>query len=272
MIRLAVRCSPAVADQVLAELLQLAPGGVEEERGGELVEYAIYGAAGELPDLGELRAAVGDELVEVAGEEIPDDWADRWRDFHEPILVGGRVLVRPSWLDGGGSAAAVEVVIDPGQAFGTGAHPTTRMCIELLLELADAGEARGSLMDLGTGSAVLAITAAKLGFSPVLAVDHEVAAVEAAAANARANGVEIDVDRRNLRKEASPAARTIVANLTAPLLKEVAARMTMAPARMICSGLLEREADEVAAAFAARGLVEHRRLGDGDWVGLSLGA
>jgi ribosomal protein L11 methyltransferase len=299
LIRLAVRCSPAVADQVLAELLQLAPGGVEEERGGEWVEYAIYGGAGELPGLGELRAAVGDELVEVAGEEIPDDWADRWRDFHRPVAIaGGRVVVRPSWephpagdpdsADAGAQEegpsrrrgqliqagaeqlAGIDVVIDPGQAFGTGAHPTTRMCIELLLELADAGEARGSLVDLGTGSAVLAIAAAKLGFSPVLGVDHEAAAVEAAAANARANDVAIDLHRRNLREEGPPAAATIVANLTAPLLKGVAARMVMAPRRLICSGLLEREADEVAAAFEAVGLAERRRLASGDWVAIGF--
>ena len=83
---------------MLAELVQLAPGGVEEEAGPGWVEYAIYGAEGELPDLGEVEAAAGDDLVEITSEKIPDDWADRWRDFHEPtVLAGGRVVIRPTW-------------------------------------------------------------------------------------------------------------------------------------------------------------------------------
>ena len=96
MIRLAVCCRPDQAELVLAELVQLAPGGVEEETGPDWVEYAIYGAEGELPDLGEVEAAAGDDLVEITSEKIPDDWADRWRDFHEPtVLAGGRVMIRP---------------------------------------------------------------------------------------------------------------------------------------------------------------------------------
>ena len=75
----------------------LAPNGVEEERGPGYVEYAIYGGEGELPELGELDAAVGDGRVEVSATEIPDDWADRWRDFHKPLLVGDRLWLRPSW-------------------------------------------------------------------------------------------------------------------------------------------------------------------------------
>ena len=127
MIRLAVRCRPELAEHVLADLVELAPGGVEEETGPGWVEYAIYGAPGELPALPDLEAAAGDGLVEVTSKEVPDDWADRWRDFHEPVLVGGRLLVRPSWTDP--RPGTIDVVVDPGQAFGTGAHPTTRMCI-----------------------------------------------------------------------------------------------------------------------------------------------
>ncbi len=150
---------------MLAELTVLAPNGVEEERGPGYVEYAIYGGEGELPELGELDAAVGEGTVEVSATEIPDDWADRWRDFHKPLLVGGRLWLRPSWEPP--REGAIDVVVDPGQAFGTGAHPTTRLCLELLLELEAAGEAAGPLTDLGTGSGVLAIAAAKLGWDPV---------------------------------------------------------------------------------------------------------
>ncbi len=269
MIRLAVRCGPAAAEPVLAELLELAPGGVEQEEGPGWVEFAIYGAPGELPDLGSVEALAESNPIEVSSEEVPDDWADRWRDFHEPILVADRVLVRPSW-EQVETPPAVDVCIDPGQAFGTGAHPTTRMCIELLVQLADAGAARGPLVDLGTGSGVLAIVAAKLGFSPVLAEDHERDALEAARENAAVNGVELDLPRVNLRQHAPPDADSVVANLTAPLLRDVARRLQHPPWNLVCSGLLAREADSVAAAFTAVGMGERDRRQQGDWTALRL--
>jgi ribosomal protein L11 methyltransferase len=269
LIRLALRCAPEHAERVLAELVELAPGGVEEERGERFVEYAIYGAPGELPALPDLNALAGDGTVEVSTEEIPDDWADRWRDFHRPVVIADRLVVMPSW---GGDAppAEISVVVDPGRAFGTGAHPTTRMCLELLLELADAETAAGPLADLGTGSGVLAIAAAKLGFSPVIACDHEAAALEAAAENARANQVELTLERVNLRETPAPGAATVTANLTAPVLREVAGRLTEPPRRLVCSGLVRREDGDVAAAFAVHGLAESARREDGDWVALLL--
>ena len=270
MIRLAVRCRPEQSDIVLAELVQLAPGGVEEEAGPGWVEYAIYGAEGELPDLGEVRAAAGDDLVEITSEQIPDDWADRWRDFHEPtVLAGGRVVIRPEWRDSP-EPDALDVVIDPGQAFGTGAHPTTRMCVELLVHLADEGHATGALVDLGTGSAVLAIVAAKLGFGPVIGVDHELPAIEAARENAASNDVTLQVDRVNLRESPAPHAATIVANLVAPVLRDVASLMEEPPERLIISGLLTREAEDVAQAFSSHGLGIAERLDSGDWSALLL--
>jgi ribosomal protein L11 methyltransferase len=255
-----------VAERVLAELVALAPGGVEEEAGDGYIEYAIYGVPGELPTLPDLEAAVDGGLVEVTTTELPDDWADRWRDFHEPVLVGGRLWVRPSWSEP--RAEALDVVIDPGQAFGTGGHATTRLCLELLIELADRSEAQGALADWGTGSGVLAIAGAKLGFRPVLACDHEPAALEAAAANARLNGVELEVVRSNLRTEPAPLAPTVVANLTAPILKEIAARLTEPPRVLVCSGMLATEADQVQGAFSSLGLRESARRIRGDWSAL----
>jgi ribosomal protein L11 methyltransferase len=270
VIRLAVRCRPELAEAVLAQLLELAPGGVEESASSEtLTEFAIYGAPGELPGLPELEAAVGDGVVEVETSEIPDDWGDRWRDFHKPaVIAGGRVVVGPSWEVG--DRAGIYVVVDPGQAFGTGAHPTTRMCIELLLRLADQGDANGSLVDLGTGSGVLAIVAAKLGFSPVIGCDHERAALEAAAANARANLISLELRRINLRAEAPPRAETVVANLTAPLLRGIAARPDFTPNVLIASGMLERETDEVADALSRRRMAVRERLVEGEWAALRL--
>jgi ribosomal protein L11 methyltransferase len=264
VIRLAVRCAPEQADLVLAELTVLAPNGVEEERGPGYVEYAIYGGEGELPELGDLDAAIGSGRVEVSSTEIPDDWADRWRDFHKPLLVAERLWLRPSWEPP--REGTTDVVVDPGQAFGTGAHPTTRLCLEYLCDL----EPGGVLVDLGTGSGVLAIAAAKLGWGPIRAYDHEPAAIEATEANAAANDVELTLERTNLREQLPELAPTVVANMTAPILLAVAGQMREAPETVVCSGLLPGEVDEVAAAFATSGLGEADRRQDGDWAALLL--
>jgi ribosomal protein L11 methyltransferase len=272
LIRLAVRCRPEHADRVLADLLELVPGGVEEDRSRDWVEFGIYGPPGELPAIPALEATAGDELIEISSTEIPDDWADRWRDFHEPVAVaGGRLVVRPSWEPAAGASAEVDIRIDPGQAFGTGAHATTSLCLELLLELADQGRADGPLVDLGTGSGVLAIAAAKLGWAPVMGCDSEAAAIVAAAENAAANGVELDLRRLNLRDEPAPAVPTVVANLTAPLLEMVADRFGKAPEVLVCSGLLVAEADRVTAALAAAGLDVADSRSRGDWAALLAG-
>jgi len=301
LIRLAVRCVPELAEQVLAELTVLAPNGVEEERGRDYVEYAIYGGEGELPELAEIEAAAGGGLVELVATTVPDDWADRWQDFHKPLLVGNRLWLRPSWEEP--RESTIDVVVDPGQAFGTGAHPTTRLCLELLLELEEAEEASGPLVDLGTGSGVLAIAAAKLGWDPVTGYDHEPASIEAATANASANGVSASFAQLNLRETLPDLGPTVVANLTAPVLNVVANQLTSdggtrgrgrrslpavapptppprpstvprtsseAPPTLVCSGLLPSELDDIVAAFEPVGLLEADRRQDGDWAALLL--
>jgi ribosomal protein L11 methyltransferase len=292
VIRLAVRCSPDQAELVLAELAVLAPNGVEEERGPGYVEYAIYGGEGELPELGEIDAVVAGRPIEVSSTEIPDDWADRWRDFHKPLLVGDRLWLRPSWEPE--REGAIDLVVDPGQAFGTGAHPTTRLCLEYLLELADAGENEGALVDLGTGSGVLAIAAAKLGWNPVTGYDHEPAAIEASAANASVNGVDVQLHRMNLRESLPTLAPTCVANMTAPILRAIAGHLCgltwvtrrnlpavvpsghprepapELPRTMVLSGILPNELNEVAETFVPCGYSEHSRRWLGDWAALLL--
>jgi len=276
VIRLALRVDRAHAEVALAELLELAPGGVEEVDLGDAVEYAVYGPPGELPVLPDLEAAVGGALIEVTTSELPDDWPERWKAFHRPLVLDTRLAVRPPWEAPIG--AATEIVIDPAQAFGTGAHATTRLCLELLLDLADAdaetGGARGPVLDLGCGSGVLAIAAAKLGFAPVAAVDFDPLSVEAARANATVNGVELHAARCDLRRDPIPAAPTVLANLLRPLLLDYAGRLAEpgAPRTLIASGLLTHEADEIAAAFAAHGLRERDRREHGDWAALLLRA
>ena len=266
IVRLAVRAPAEAAEEVLAALLELAPAGVEQVDGEGEVEYAVYGAPGELPALPEGEALVGGVRVLVSGTMVADDWAVAWRRFHEPVLVGERLWVRPPWAAPAAGPGVMDLVVDPGQAFGTGAHPTTRLSLELLLDL----EPRGSFADLGCGSGVLAIAAARLGFAPVAAVDSELAALRATLENAEANEVELDrVERRDLRREQPPAADVIAANLTRRLLGEVAERLDHRPRALVVSGLLEEEAQEALEAFAPLSL--QRRVDDGGWAALRLG-
>lgn len=264
--RIGVRVQREHAELVLAELLELAPGGVEEREDGDVVEYAVYGAPGELPALPDLRAAAGAALVEVTTSEVADDWDERWKAFHRPVRVGD-LLVRPPWApprDG-----LRDVVIDPAQAFGTGAHPTTRLCLELLLELAPGG----ALVDVGCGSGVLAIAAAKLGWAPVLGIDHEAEAVRATLDNAAANGAAVRARRHDLLRDGpAPGAPTVLANLLRPLLLRLAddGFAGRPPDVLVAGGLLAAEGDEVAAAFARGGLREAARRHGGEWVALLL--
>ena len=193
----------------------------------------------------------------MSGSELADDWAERWREFHRPVLVGERVWVRPPW--GEVRDGALDLVIDPAQAFGTGAHPTTRLSLV----------PSGSLADLGCGSGVLAIAAALLGFEPVIALDNDPAAVDATLENARANGIVLAaVERLDVRSDSLPPASVMTANLVRPLLLELARRMPEGPELLIASGLLEGEEDEVAEAFGQ--MREQRRLRLEGWSALVL--
>jgi ribosomal protein L11 methyltransferase len=284
LIRLALRVARADAELVLADLLELAPAGVEEielpaDAGGVAqVEYAVYGPPGELPRLPDLQALAGGVTVHVSSSEVPDDWAERWKRFHRPILIEGpsaSLHVRPPWEPPSTNADAIEIVIDPAQAFGTGAHATTRLCLELLLELAGTDRRRGPVLDVGAGSGVLAIAAAKLGYGPVLALDNDRLSVEAIAENAQRAGVAVPVRLFDLRAQPLPdlgstGELVVLANLLRPLLLELAATSEEPPAHLIASGLLREEADEVACVYEQLGLNEHRRRERGDWAALWL--
>jgi ribosomal protein L11 methyltransferase len=289
MIRLAVRVHRAQAEIVLADLLELARGGVEETAlEGDVIEYAVYGSAGELPALPDLRAVAGEALVEVSSSEVAEDWGERWKRFHRPVLLASpaparvpALHVRPPWAPPSSRSDVREIVIDPGQAFGTGGHATTRLCLELLLELATLRGAGGGLLDVGTGSGVLAIAAAHLGYAPVLALDHDRLSVAAAIENATVNGAAIEVRRFDLRRESLPAVAsapsgattTILANLLRPLLLALAIAIDSPPRDLIVSGLLCAEVDEIARAFAGRlGLHEHERREGGEWAAAWLTA
>jgi ribosomal protein L11 methyltransferase len=209
-------------------MLELFPGGFEESDDGTSVELAAYtDGAGE------------ERLYAVFGagrsEDVADDWPDRWRGFHRPVRVGP-LWVGPPWEQP--PAGATPVVIDPGRAFGTGAHATTRLCLQLLLDLP-----RGSLLDVGCGSGVLGIGAALLGFGPVRAVDVDAAAVEVARANAAANGVDVDVRRADARTDELPRADVAVLNIAPDVVAEVAPRLDAV--HLVTSGYLAADRPDV---------------------------
>jgi ribosomal protein L11 methyltransferase len=254
VIQLTVRVAREDAESVLAELIALVPAGFEERDVEDGVEYVLYGAPGELPDIGEMRTGA----AVVTTTALPDDWGQDWRSFHKAIDVGP-LRIRPPWEPAG----ELDVVIEPGQAFGTGSHATTRLTLELLTTLTPDG----ALADWGCGSGVLAIAAAKLGWSPVLACDIERESVEATLENAEVNGVVLEVSRCDVR-QGGPPAPTVLANLVRPLLLEVAANLTEVPERLIISGVELHEVDEVAGAFGA--LREVERRDDGQWAAVKL--
>ncbi len=171
------------------------------------------------------------EHFEVESRAIAGGWEDGWREFHRGVAIG-RFWVGPPWQ--APTAGAEAIVIDPGRAFGTGAHATTRLTLELLQELRPA-----SLLDVGCGSGVVAIAAVKLGFTPVIALDIDETAVEVTLANAQINGVQIDARRCDALRDALPETEVAVANVALDVVEQLLPRL---PARrLVASGYLERD-------------------------------
>ncbi len=208
-------------------MLELFPGGFEEVDSTDGVELVAYTDAS-----GEER--MWHVFGGVRGEDVAADWRDRWREFHQPIRIGP-LWIGPSWHEPPPGVAAV--VIDPARAFGTGAHPTTQLCIELLL-----GQARSSVVDLGCGSGVLAITAAKLGFEPVIALDDDPNAISVTSSNAAANGVAVDARQVDVLAGDLPETDLAVANITRGALAELAPRLRSR--RLVSSGYLPTDPAE----------------------------
>jgi ribosomal protein L11 methyltransferase len=224
-------------------MLDLFPDGFEELEHPDGVELVAYtDAAGEE----RLWAAFG----EVTANAVPGDWKERWREFHRPVRVGS-LWIGPPWEQA--PAGLEPVVVDPGRAFGTGGHWTTRLCIRLLAELDP-----GSLLDVGCGSGVLAIAAARLGFAPVVAWDHDPAALEAAERNARANGVQLDLRLGDALAERLPPADVAVANIARDAVERLGPLLDTTAA--VTSGYLEQDEPMLA------GFQRERRHSAGGWA------
>ncbi|HVD49027.1 MAG TPA: 50S ribosomal protein L11 methyltransferase [Gaiellaceae bacterium] len=224
-------------------MLELFPEGFEELEHADAVELVAY-----TDDAGEERlwAAFG----EVRADDVPADWEERWREFHRPVTVG-KLWIGPPWET---PPAGVEaIVVDPGRAFGTGGHATTRLCLQLLANLE-----RGSLLDVGCGSGVLAIAAARLGFAPVVALDHDAAAIDAARRNAEANGVELDLRLTDARADQPPQADVAVANISLETVERVVPLLDATA--VVTSGYLEQEQP------SAPGFRHEARATEGGWA------
>jgi ribosomal protein L11 methyltransferase len=208
VIRASVTVERAQAEALRTRFIELAPEGFEEIEHADGVELAAYGASAE-----RVSAAFADASIST----VEEGWEERWRAFHQPVEIGP-LWVGPPWQsppDG-----LVAVVIEPGRAFGTGAHPTTRLCLELILD-----QQRGSLLDLGCGSGVLAIAAAALGFAPVVGVDLDPVAVEVARTNARLNATEVELHLLDVGAGPLPSASVAVANIAAEVIAALGPRL-----------------------------------------------
>jgi ribosomal protein L11 methyltransferase len=213
-----------------------------------------------------LASLTGTEVTQVA---VPDvDWVARFREGFRSFNAGSFTIV-PEW-EAPGSAAGPRVIrVDPGRAFGTGTHETTRLCLQALEGLA-ARRPLGATLDVGTGTGILAVAAAELGATPVVAVDFDPESVAAARVHARLNAVTLHVVLGDGGRPFAPRRFDVVlANITAPLLVErrhEIAALSAAGGAVVLSGLLQQDADAVCDAYSALGVP--RVLRDGDWVGL----
>ena len=234
LVRHTVTIAATEYEQTLGDLLDSFPFGFEEEREGTVIRISAY-----LP--------VGDELQLPAGysaavEAVASGWRESWRAFHQPVQIGG-FWIGPPWREADAPVACERISIEPAMAFGTGAHGSTRATIELLLSL---GSGTRPLVDIGCGSGVLSIVAARLGYGPIMSLDRDSDAVEATLENARRNGVELTVRCLDALYEPLPRAPLALANLQLEILEPLFERDGL-PDSVIVSGLLLEE------EFAPRG-------------------
>lgn len=202
-----------------------------------------------------------------------EDWAEAWKAHYHPVRIGRRVLIRPVWVPLEIGPDDVEIALDPGMAFGTGTHPTTQLCLEAIEDLIQPG---ANVLDLGCGSGILAIGAAKLGAHHVLGLDIDSVAVDVARENIASNGVadRITIEQGSLENIITSARRfdLIVVNILARIIIQMCDQhlgQTVRPGGLaIFSGIIDTQADDVEAALVKTGLTPTRRRQQGDWVAI----
>src|SRR5262245_26320712 len=265
MLELTLRVGAGDAEEVLDAVLPALPGGAHVREDGEVVELTVAATPG-TPGEEELRRLAGSRLIELLSGEASDDWRERRLARYRPLIVAERFLLRPEWAPPGEDSDLIEIVLEQSAAFGTGLHPTTQACLAMLADV----EPEGSLADLGCGSGVLSIAAARLGWDRVVAVDIEPTGVASARRNAERNGVEIEVRQADVTAEAPPDADTVVANMPPAVQVALAERIHEAPSLLICSGFKPDEIPAVAAAWELRGLSIADEVQANEWSGLVM--
>jgi len=263
-------------DIVSSFLIDAGAPGVEVREspaGAEVVAY--FSGEPPIPALRQLLADLQCAPNGIATRRIDDEaWGETWKHHCRPQRIGDRLYVCPSWEAEGAPPDRVSIIIDPGMAFGTGDHPTTRNCLRLAEDLAGR-KPLGRVLDCGTGSGILAIAAAKLGAIAVWAVDTDPVARDITTANGAVNGV---VDRLHIADSIDAVAGpfdVILANLFADLLAALAPRfraLLSADGFLICAGFLLGDAGRVEAAFSREGLHLARRIDEDGWVTVALHA
>jgi ribosomal protein L11 methyltransferase len=201
------------------------------------------------------------------------DWAEAWKDNYHPIRLGRHLLIRPEWIEMQLNPADVEIVLDPGMAFGTGTHPTTQLCLEALEDLVQPG---AQVLDLGCGSGILAIAAAKLGAGQILALDTDAIAVTATQQNCTRNGIVngVRIQQGSLETVLGSARRfdLIVVNILAHIIISMCENhlgdIVRPGGLAVFSGIIEEQADAVEAALRETGLQPTQRRQQGDWVAI----
>jgi ribosomal protein L11 methyltransferase len=270
------------ADDVAALLLDQGALGAEVRDGsiepmpgvplparGRAHVFAFFAARGEAE---EATAALG---LPGSIAEIPDqDWGESWKKDLAPFSVGP-VFIRPSWIAAAPPPGAVEVVLDPGMAFGTGTHPTTALCLEALCELL-GGAPGADVLDVGTGSGLLAIAAKKLGAGRVVGTEDDPVALRVAEENAYRNGIALELrleDPDTVAGHFPVVVANILASTLVALAPGIAARLTPG-GTLLLAGILAGQEDEVRAAYLAAGLLadRDRERSKGEWRLLALQA
>lgn len=226
-------------------------------------------------DLGHLQAFGLRPIAELETRLVQEeDWADAWKTHFPVLRVGRRLVIRPTWRQHEAADGDVVLALDPGMAFGTGLHPTTRLCLAALEELADAGHLRGArVLDVGSGSGILALAAGLLGAESVVAVDTDAIAVESTRANAALNGLDAIIQaRRGTVPVDDPPFDIVLANLIASVLVDLAPALrqsVVAGGRVLASGVFIDRFEEVISAFAEASLSLQAHLKEADWVALT---
>jgi len=201
-----------------------------------------------------------------------EDWADKWKQYFHVDKVGEHIVIQPSWEEYTPAADDIVIQLDPGAAFGTGTHPTTAMCLRALEHLVQPGE---RVFDVGTGSGVLAIAAAKLGAGEVVACDYDRLAVNVAAENIAQNGVSTQVQTgvsdllQNFTGQAGLIIANIIADIVIRLLDELDAHL--APGgQLLASGIIDEREEDVRAAVTAHGLQVAATWHDKGWTAMLI--